>query len=128
MPAVLLALQATVVAYLVVCTLQWALAERSIQRKIAASFELLEGVVSRSVQECLGEAVLARPSQALEEVSSRWEQLSRLRVDAKRVVASDDRATSLLARPPALPPLAEILAATEEREKKPRAPRTNEKG
>ncbi|MBI3723896.1 50S ribosome-binding GTPase [bacterium] len=83
--------EATLVAYLIVCGILWALAERSIQRKIAKSFDLLQGVVARAVQDCLGEAVLARPERALEEVSARFSELDRLKKDARRALAPDDR-------------------------------------
>jgi GTP-binding protein EngB required for normal cell division len=83
--------QSTLVAYCVACLLEWPIAERVIQRRVAKSFELLEGVVAAAVQECLGEAILQRPEKALEEIAARFKEWDSLEKDAKRVLVPDDR-------------------------------------
>jgi hypothetical protein len=90
--------EATLVTLLVVCFLQWTLAERAIHRKVERSFELLEGVVAHAVEECLGAAVLAKPEKALEEVQARFQELDRLRKDARRVLAPGERPRSAVLR------------------------------
>lgn len=82
--------EATLVAYGMACLLQWPLAERVIQRRVVRSFELLEGVVSSAVQECLGEAVLARPEKALEEVAARFQEWQGIEKDQKRLLAQEE--------------------------------------
>jgi len=83
--------EATLIAYAIACFLQWPLAERMIQRRVRKSFELLEGVVANAVQECLGEAVLARPEKALEEVAARFKEWDSLQKDARRILAADEK-------------------------------------
>lgn len=83
--------QSTLIAYALACLVQWPLAERVIQRRVAKSFELLEGVVASAVQECLGEAVLQRPEKALEEISARFKEWESIEKDAKRILSPDER-------------------------------------
>ena len=83
--------ESTLIAFGLAGLLQWPLAERVIQRRVARSFELLEGVVASAVQECLGEAVLARPEKALEEIAARFQEWQAIEKDAKRVLVTEDR-------------------------------------
>ncbi|MEZ0230324.1 MAG: GTPase [Planctomycetota bacterium] len=83
--------QSTLIAYALVCLLEWPLAERVIQRRVAKSLELLEGVVSTAVQECLGDAVLQRPEKALEEIAARFKEWESIEKDARRILSADDR-------------------------------------
>jgi small GTP-binding protein len=82
--------ESTLIAYALACLIEWPIAERVIQRRVAKSFELLEGVVASAVKECLGEAVLARPEKALEEIAGRFQEWQAIEKDARRVLAVDD--------------------------------------
>lgn len=82
-------LEGALVSLLVACLLQWPLAERVIDRRVGTSLGLLEGVVERAVEGCLGHALVKEPERALAEVLERWRDLERLREDARRVLRDD---------------------------------------
>lgn len=112
-------LEGGLVSLLVACLLQWPLAERLIDRRVEISLRLLEGVVDKAVEGCLGHALVREPERVLAEVLERWREFDRLRDDARRVLRDDlsravRRADSsgLVSRPPAL---AEVSAAAEAR-------------
>lgn len=98
-------LEGGLVSLLVACLIQWPFAERLVDRRIRTSLRLLEGVVERAVQECLGDAVVREPEQVLAEVLERHREFQKLRQDAKRVLhAHDDTpqgVASLLTEAPA---------------------------
>lgn len=108
--------EATLVSVVVVCLLQWTLAERAIQRRITRSFELLEGVVGKAVEECLGAAVLARPEKALEDVQARFQELASIRKDARRVLAGSAPERPRSGIVPALTPVGAAAGAAGEGE------------
>lgn len=110
-------LEGGLVSLLVACLLQWPLAERLIDRRIHISLSLLEGVVDKAVEGCLGHALVREPERVLAEVLERWRDLERLRDDARRVLRDDlskavrrADASGLVSRPPAL---AEVSAGPE---------------
>ena len=70
-----------------------------IQRRVAKSFELLEGVVASAVQECLGDAILQRPEKALEEIAARFKEWESLEKDAKRIIAPEEQPKEAPKRP-----------------------------
>ena len=80
-------LQGGLTALFVACLLQWPIAERIIERRIRTSLGLLEGVVERAVEECLGQAVVSAPEQVLGEILERYRDFEHLREDAKRVLS-----------------------------------------
>ncbi|MCO5169462.1 MAG: GTPase domain-containing protein [Planctomycetes bacterium] len=82
-------LEGALVSLLVACLLQWPLAERLIDRRVRTSLGLLEGVVERAVEGCLGHALVREPERAMAEVLERWRELERLRDDARRVLRDD---------------------------------------
>lgn len=82
-------LEGGLVSLLVACLLQWPLAERLIDRRIHISLGLLEGVVDKAVEGCLGHALVREPERVLAEVLERWRDLERLRDDARRVLRDD---------------------------------------
>lgn len=82
-------LEGGLVSVLIVCLLQWPLAERAIEKKIATSLGLLEGVVDRAVDGCLGHALVREPERILGEVLERHRELERLREDGKRVLKDE---------------------------------------
>lgn len=101
-------LEGGLVSLLVACLLQWPLAERLIDRRIEISLGLLEGVVDKAVEGCLGHALVREPERVLAEVLERWRELERLRDDARRVLRDDlsravrrADASGLVSRPPA---------------------------
>lgn len=109
-------LEGGLVSLLVACLLQWPLAERLIDRRIHISLGLLEGVVDKAVEGCLGHALVREPERILAEVLERWRDLERLREDARRVLRDDlsravrrADASGLVSRPPAI--LAEVSAS-----------------
>jgi hypothetical protein len=77
------------VSLLVVCLLQWPLAERTVERRIMSSLRLLEGVVERAVEDCLGDAVVHEPERILADILDRYREFERLREDAGKVLRED---------------------------------------
>lgn len=82
-------LEGGLVSLLVACLLQWPFAERLIDRRVHISLGLLEGVVDKAVEGCLGHALVREPERVLAEVLERWRDLERLREDARRVLRED---------------------------------------
>ena len=77
------------VSLLVVCLLQWPLAERVVERRIHSSLRLLEGVVERAVEDCLGDAVVHEPERILADILDRYRDFERLREDAGKILRED---------------------------------------
>jgi len=82
-------LEGGLVTLLIVCLLQWPIAERAIDRRIAISLELLESVVERAVEECLGDAVVRGPERVLADILERHREFERLREDASGVLREE---------------------------------------
>lgn len=79
-------LEGAVISLLMACFLQWPLAERSVERRIQTSLGLLEGVVERAVEECLGQAVVREPERVLSVILERHREFKHLREDGLRVL------------------------------------------
>lgn len=77
------------VSLLVVCLLQWPLAERVVERRILGSLRLLEGVVEKAVEDCLGDAVVHEPERILADILDRYREFERLREDASKILRED---------------------------------------
>jgi GTP-binding protein EngB required for normal cell division len=82
-------LEGGLVSLLVACLIQWPFAERVVDRRIRTSLRLLEGVVERAVQECLGDAVVRDPERVMAEVLERHREFEKLRQDASRVLREE---------------------------------------
>lgn len=79
-------LEGTLLSLLLACGLQWPLAERVINARVARALALLEGVVERAVEGCLGQAVVDEPERVLAEILERHREFERLREDADRLL------------------------------------------
>ncbi|MEZ6184490.1 MAG: GTPase [Planctomycetota bacterium] len=84
-------LEGGLVFLVVTCLLEWPLAERVIERRIYTSLTLLEGVVERSVESCLGEAIVTEPEAVLADILDRHRDFVRLRQDASRILPAEPR-------------------------------------
>ncbi|MGE0709746.1 MAG: GTPase [Planctomycetota bacterium] len=90
-------LEGALISLLLVCLLQWPLAERLLNRRIETSLRLLEGVVERAVQDCLGQAIVQEPEQVLAGILERHREFERLREDAALLLR--DETSQRLPRP-----------------------------
>lgn len=98
-------LEGGLISVLVVCVLQWPLAERQVERRITSSLSLLEGVVERAVEDCLGDAVVHEPERILADILDRFREFERLREDAGKVLREEPQLRRpSLAREGAAPP------------------------
>lgn len=96
-------LEGGAVFLLVICFLQWPLAERVIERRIYTSLTLLEGVVERSVETCLGEAIVTEPEAVLADILDRHRDFLRMRQDANRILPEEGRPSERLLPAPGPP-------------------------
>lgn len=94
-------LEGTLLSLLLVCALEWPLAERVINGRVSRALALLEGVVERAVESCLGQAVVDEPERVLAEILERHREFERLREDADRLLRDDSSPP-----PPSRPELA----------------------
>lgn len=110
-------LEGSLVSILITCLLQWPFAERIIERRIRHSLELLEGVVDRSVQGCLGHALVREPERILMDVLERFRELERIREDGKRLLKDDASKSMRRPRPQSEMPAEEPVSAGGGRER-----------
>lgn len=82
-------LEGTLLSLLLVCALEWPVAERVINGRVQRALALLEGVVERAVETCLGQAVVDEPERVLAEILERHREFERLREDADRLLRDD---------------------------------------
>lgn len=79
-------LEGTLLSLLLTCAIQWPVAERVINGRVERALALLEGVVERAVESCLGQAVVDEPERVLAEILERHREFERLREDADRLL------------------------------------------
>jgi len=83
-------LEGALVSLLVACLLQWPFAERTLEARILHSLALLEGVVERAVEECLGKELVREPERVFTELLARHREFSSLVEDAQRVLRDEN--------------------------------------
>jgi hypothetical protein len=108
-------LEGTLLSLLLACAVEWPIAERVINGRVDRALALLEGVVERAVEGCLGQAVVDEPERVLAEILERHREFERLREDADRLLRDE-------ASPPSGPGHSDAPAAPREEDEAPPAP------